>query len=641
MKYIAFFISLALLLTLMPVSAQDALQNSNIERRYGNWIITQDTIIENETLVVEGSIFIKSGGLYLINSTLSIDSYENGQFWISVENGTLSLLNSTLTANKTENHYYVVVKDTGFFKSVNSMIECLGFRDGMESGLYVEGSVQIYNSTLSNNYCPLWVHRGTDVSLSNVTVTRNTWGMTFVSCHGLDISNITVENNYGTGIWLQNGSDNTVRNCGIKRIYSHGTAGGQGIIIDNETHDIIMKNVINISRRAGILIKGDMSNNNTVKDNVLLSNGVASIHLMGTSYNQIFNNSISRVWHGIMAENSDNNRINEDNISSKGYGIKVWNSNRTFIINELFYNISSYGIMSYYSNNTYVLTPNFGNVGIYLYLKNSTFFINRHVYSENYRIYGSSKLYLCKWVKVEAHDHKGNPLKYVSLYLFFMGEKIEHSRTSYTGVSSFYAPYALHTSEEKKYSWCEIEADGNFTFEENPIRFYSWETNDIVFREAAPELNVSVSVNRYEVVPGDVIEITVKVNNRTGPVDNATVDIALNGKPIFPLDNGINGTYEVRIKVPEFISTLKIQVNASVGDEKGSASTTLVRPPVIYEQENPEKTGNHIPWNIVVPALSTMALLLILVLFVSKKRPKNGKIEGYKPISPDKVEIEK
>ena len=642
MRYLHYALVLLLLTTSIPIITHNALadEGQNIEERIGDWIIYSNTVVINRTIVLEGNLYIRSGGLEFINSTLEIRAYAPGQFRIEVEKGNLSLHNSTITAEYPDNRYYIVVRKEGNLSAFDSTIEYAGYEDGERSGVYVEGNFHGNNTTFRENYCPLWLHGVRDTVISGIVITKNMWGMRLVNCENVTVSKIEVFTNYRTGIWLEEGENNVVKECSIDRVYRPSSLEppSRGILLENESFDVVERNSISNVSGYGVLVQGQISEKNTVKENIIsyLSTG---IYIYGGKNTSVEKNIIETFYMGISVKEGEYTSLRTNFISAK-VGVRIYGAKDVRIISENFENISSYAIMLYYSNTTYVFGAKFKNVSYNMYLYNSIAVVGGHMYSDKYRLRGETRLYFALWEKINVFDHFGRPMNGVKLELWFLGEKISETHTYGKGNASFYAPYVLHTPKEKIYSWCEVLADRNISFEENPIRFYAWESRSIVFRERAPGLEITIFTDKKEAYPGDLLNITVIVENRSGYVDNATVDISLNGKPVFPPENTGSGAYVTSVRIPDFKNSLKIEVSASYGDQRGNASTTIMMPSVPYNGSAPQKAEEH-GFSHVEMALGISVILLSAIAVLVKRRHRKKRMEDYMPMSPDRVQVER
>ncbi|MCD6484077.1 MAG: hypothetical protein J7L47_03085 [Candidatus Odinarchaeota archaeon] len=83
--------------------------------------IANVTVIENETLILVGSILIRDGGaLTLKNSKIYISSNYDGEHKIEVfSGGKLVLINSTITAYDSAFNYYIKIDSSATFYMEN------------------------------------------------------------------------------------------------------------------------------------------------------------------------------------------------------------------------------------------------------------------------------------------------------------------------------------------------------------------------------------------------------------------------------------------------------------------------------------------------------------------------------------------
>ncbi|MEX2703452.1 MAG: hypothetical protein Q6368_010375 [Candidatus Baldrarchaeota archaeon] len=75
----------------------------------GDWIITNETYVYDETIVLNGSIVVESGGkLTLENVTLKFNCTFDGQFNITVKSGGfLNITDSTITTINPTCRYFI------------------------------------------------------------------------------------------------------------------------------------------------------------------------------------------------------------------------------------------------------------------------------------------------------------------------------------------------------------------------------------------------------------------------------------------------------------------------------------------------------------------------------------------------------
>ncbi len=195
----------------------------------GDWTITTDTVVWNETIILKGNLTVEYGAtLTFKNVTLIVDSPVGGTtmddfYHIEVKRGaTMNILDwdndnttsydaSNITINNTAAYYWFWVRDGSNFTMKNSELHHCGGASVSLGGagimIYTDNAT-IDHNLISNNYMGVVLY-GSDATVSNNTITWNddtgimatTW------------SNATIENNWITwshdyGIWID-GWDNT------------------------------------------------------------------------------------------------------------------------------------------------------------------------------------------------------------------------------------------------------------------------------------------------------------------------------------------------------------------------------------------------------------------------------------------------
>lgn len=624
---------IAIALILSPYATAEKIENETNVEKIGDWIISNEIDVKNSTVILEGNLYIRGGSLRVINSTLYIKSYSTGQFSIYVENGIFSVINSTITAYYPDNRYNILVYSDGYIDIHSSVIEHSGYGPEKKSCLYVEGDIDISDSVFKYDYYPMWAHGIKNKKIENISALYNNFAFYLEDSQNIEFANSTVRNTYGMGIWLKGGSHNAIKSTFVENIYSK-DSHAEGIVIENESSDTIEENDIRYTSREGIFIKN--SENSSILGNHFIWNGVAQVHLKNASNSTVENNIMENSYKGMLIEGCYNTHLQGNNISTK-FGISLVGSENTTLRDESFENVKYYALLSYSSNITRIYSARFFNVTYYLYLKNSRLVFIGHIYSDKYRIYGESRLYLSRLMKVYVYDENNSPVSGVVLKLRFLRENIDEKVTDRNGEAFIIAPYVAHTQYKKIYSWCEIYAESNMSFEENPIRFYSSTTRRVVFREKVGQIHVSLSTDKKEVLPGERVNITVIAEKDRKFIKNATLQIYVDKKPIFEKNVIFNGTYHISIEVPQFNGSIKISAVVEWKNMEGNASTSLVKPTEIYEENAPVKSSSGFPY---VPYIVALAVLILLSAVLLKRRKKGG-FEGYKPLPKDNIEVER
>ncbi|MEX0569464.1 MAG: right-handed parallel beta-helix repeat-containing protein, partial [Candidatus Njordarchaeota archaeon] len=185
----------------------------------GDWIISNPTVVENEVLIINGSILIQDGGsLKLIDSIIYMNLTSDGEHRIEVYGGgSLTVINSTITAYNTSNNYYIVVDFNASLNISDSNISYAGYDHGYPGVLINTENATITNSVFDKNYygvyltdanntliysCrfinsrfrPIHIKSSINVSLINNTIENNNGGVFIFDSSNIRIINNTISN---------------------------------------------------------------------------------------------------------------------------------------------------------------------------------------------------------------------------------------------------------------------------------------------------------------------------------------------------------------------------------------------------------------------------------------------------------------
>jgi len=139
------------------------------------------------------------------------------------------------------------------------------------------------------------------------------------------------------GIVVDGEGNTIIKNCVLER-FKHGIeiVSPSNVIIDNKL----------LSNSVGIWMGGS-TNNNVIRGNVLSNKGTG-IEVIHSDENTIVENMLIENDIGISLRQSHDNSIGENNLS--GGGIRIRDSNRNDITNNIIRPSSQYGIEIVYSN---------------------------------------------------------------------------------------------------------------------------------------------------------------------------------------------------------------------------------------------------------------------------------------------------
>ncbi len=325
----------------------------------GDWIINDTTIINEEELIINGSIIIKSGGaLILKNSVLYMKLSSDGEFKIEALTGSnLTIINSKITAYDPRYNYYIKIDDGALFSLIDSEISYAGYNWGFEgdlSGLWintdnytVRGSkfyknfvglvaYSCENATIENNLIndslsmAMYIKSSSNITLlnnivqgggngirvvssSNITIANSNitgtyeWGIELENSYNVSIIDSMITQTYYYGLYLVNSENNTIQNNNI-------SYNSYGIFItSNSNNNSLISNLIENNQNHGIHVA--VSNNNSLISNDIRNNGGFGVYLEGSRFSVIRNNDFTN--DGLFVYNSYDNNVEDNKVNGK------------------------------------------------------------------------------------------------------------------------------------------------------------------------------------------------------------------------------------------------------------------------------------------------------------------------------------
>ena len=236
----------------------------------------------------------------------------------------------------------------------------------------VNGKILYYyineNSLTHNNFTnagQIYIYNCSDVSFSDLDLSRSTLGLMVYNCNNLTISNIDSSYNSLAAIMIYNCNNSkfselTIKNCttyGLYLVFSHDIIISNNTITDSD-YAFFLYNCLNIT------LVGNYFDNN-----------MESIRMDSCSYSTLINNTINNnkmeTFFGgdalLLYYSSHNNIIGNKLLNSENIGIHIGgNSNNNTFLRNIIANNSQYGVFfgsSGNNNNTFYLN-NFLNNGI-------------------------------------------------------------------------------------------------------------------------------------------------------------------------------------------------------------------------------------------------------------------------------------
>ncbi len=634
------FLSILLVvLLLMPaVMTEVRAGDENDEDMVGDWIITGDEVVVGRNITLQGDLKILSGGLTLIDSNIRMKCYADGQFDVHLnERCYLRMFNSSFSREPGYRAYYIQIDSKSRLFMENSSIQGAGYGEKELSGLYLnKASFTVRNSTFRGDYAAIWAENYSGGKIINSSFEYNRRGIFLHACNDTLIDSSYFYQHANESIRIEEGHGNTVSGCHIERSYGR---DGRGIHVVNESNFTATGNLINSTSYSGILIEGGNSSMNIIRDNTFMKCGNAQISMVDTDGQEIYGNVLGHCYQSILVKDSRNISIKWEDIPDVSTAIRVENS-ELHLRTLFFRNVSRYGIISYASN-IIIQGISMENVSMFGYFsEGSTVFSNSHLQSPDYTIKDTSLLYLYHIVDVHVQDQHGKPLGNVSLELSFEGRPLFHAMTDINGNASMIAPYMLHSAAYgKNYSWCEVKATiARHHFRENPIRFYSWERDNITFEEVPRDLQVIVTPDPPELRPGDILNISILVLRDGEPVNGATLTVSIDGQKIGNISFMGNGTYFVSTRAPEFKDYLMVFAEADDNGSAGIGQSRVMMKALPPPEPEPAPVEKSTPYYYYAAPILLAVLILILLI---RRRKKAEPFERMAPVVPDMLEIEK
>ncbi|MGQ4891331.1 MAG: right-handed parallel beta-helix repeat-containing protein [Candidatus Njordarchaeia archaeon] len=316
----------------------------------GNWTISDVTVVEDEVLIVNGSIVIEySGALVLKNSTIYMNLGSPGEHSIEVH-GNLTVINSTITAYNTSNSYALKVYYGSKLLIENSEISYVGYKSLYLDtfGIWIHAdNATIKNSYIHHNYYGIVVEKAQNVTIVNNVIEN----VSQIGIHFFESSKCLVgDNNISyvpTGVSIDTSGNITVTGNRIK-------FGKSGIELNSSYNNTISNNTITDMSWVGFNI--DDSTNNTISNNFIANFTNYGIEVMEAPNNTFIGNHIIGGEYGMRFLESNGTQILENIVEdSSYYALRIKEMFHNTIKSNVFYNSGLWVDTSYYNtveNNT-------------------------------------------------------------------------------------------------------------------------------------------------------------------------------------------------------------------------------------------------------------------------------------------------
>jgi len=330
----------------------------------GDWIITGEEMVENETVSLNGNLIVKDGGsLTLRNVTLIINNTYEGQYRISADPGScLAILDSKIHPSNLEYGFYILVQDASF-EMKDSEVRGLGY-SGIAlqledlQGAVIHGSVIEYMDSIAINLKGV-----TDSEISNNTVTSlgeepDSGGININNSHdNIIVDNTITASGHYLGMMFFGSTGNYVAN---NDLWSGPTGYlGHGILLDRNANNNVFKGNT-IRGPTGCTGFRVFSLNNLIQGNTVHDMRFGVV-IGAASGNIVANNSFYNISDddAVLVYRSHGNFVINNHISSAVRGITLSNFSRENTIQgNTVSTVSNIGISLHFSSDNNVVTNN-------------------------------------------------------------------------------------------------------------------------------------------------------------------------------------------------------------------------------------------------------------------------------------------
>ena len=282
--------------------------------------------------------FDSSGG-----NTISNNIADSSGYGFELYYGTMNVLsNNTMTANT-----YGFLIDSDYLIDFVQNIDTSNTIDGRPIYYLVGVSDVVVDASTNAGFVA--VVNSFNVTVRDLTLTKNGRSVVFANATNSIIENITANNNTQNGISLYFSNNNTINNNRLNE------SRYLGIYVYNSDNNTFSSNIVGFHSYYGIVLT-DSSFNTVFNNSVFMSKSSYygyGINIERGNNNGIINNEIYSNIYGILVHSSLDNRITGNNVSSNVYGIQVGLSDGNVINDNVVSNFGSVGIsLSYSDGNT-------------------------------------------------------------------------------------------------------------------------------------------------------------------------------------------------------------------------------------------------------------------------------------------------
>lgn len=308
----------------------------------GDWIVADTTIVENQTIELNGNLSVVAGGsLTLQTVTLDMNCTFNGEFGIEVApGGALYVYDSQIKAGSSGFRYRFAANGSSFELKRSTVSGCGWGEESEDLG----GTDKV----LSGDRGP--VVRSDNAVIDDVTFSNNHVGV-ILTGSGILLKNSTIQDNTVHGIYLSEAESCTVSNNSIH----HGSVSSPFRIVESKQNFVLNNTIVCNIHRGGIELM--WSHQNTFQGNTISGLGVAIALMFVSNDNTISENILATDETGIMLWGW-NNRVEANTVDNSsvgtGTGIYLMYAYNSQVIGNSFFNIGWHGIWLRHSSNSFI-----------------------------------------------------------------------------------------------------------------------------------------------------------------------------------------------------------------------------------------------------------------------------------------------
>ena len=308
----------------------------------GDWTITGEEVVENENIVLDGNLIVKSGGsLTLRNTTLRMNVQYDGQYGISVEcEGSLFIYDSNMISNS--EYGFTFHADSSNLVIKNSELRTLtgeGLAITNTDYAVIENNTILVTSQGESESC-IMMYRCQHSMLKNNRISLypplSDVPLLYTSISG-GICFIRSHNNTITGNHISDTQDGfNLAYSWNNRITNNTWIGPIGVADLQELAPRWWSVSTTELRGEGGVWLGPWSNNNIVENNTMFLCGTAIAVIHQSSNNRFANNTIKGAGKGIVLRWGSNNIIDNNDVSDvwEFDAVHVYCAHNNFIINN-------------------------------------------------------------------------------------------------------------------------------------------------------------------------------------------------------------------------------------------------------------------------------------------------------------------